>query len=77
MKERIDELVLEKYFINAEEYYIWKNDTYYSVKNQNQLLKVLKEREKELNQYRRKNGLRYKNDPEKYITALIEYYNQH
>jgi hypothetical protein len=53
-----------------------KKDVYYKFKNERSLLKILNDKKKEIQQYLKKNRVRYKDDPERSMIMAIEYYNR-
>jgi hypothetical protein len=53
-----------------------KKDVYYTFKNERSLLKILNDKKKEIQQYLKKNGIRYKDDPERSMIMAVEYYNR-
>ena len=67
VKRRIDEKDL---------YYAVKGNTYYTLSNKRSLLKVLNDRRKEVQQYLRKNKIKFKRKSEYAIVKAVEYYNQ-
>jgi hypothetical protein len=66
---------LETYFIEKNEYYIRKGNTYYSVGSQSSFLKVLKDKKNILQQYIRENKIKFKNDPENVMARIASYYD--
>lgn len=61
---------------SANSYYVMKKDIYYKFKNERSLLKILNDKKKEIQQYFKKNRIRYKDDPERSMVMAIEYYNR-
>jgi hypothetical protein len=66
---------LETYFIEKNEYYIRKGNTYYSVSSQSSFLKVLKDKKNILQQYIRENQIKFRNDPENAMSKIASYYD--
>jgi hypothetical protein len=66
---------LEQKFVEEDFYYIYKDGTYYPIKNNKELLKVFKEKSKDVRQYLGKNRFRYKKDPENTIIKAAAYYD--
>lgn len=66
---------LETYFIEKNEYYIRKGNTYYSVSSQSSFLKVLKDKKNILQQYIRENQIKFRNDPENAMAKIASYYD--
>ncbi|MGV3588825.1 MAG: hypothetical protein ACO1OF_17600 [Adhaeribacter sp.] len=56
-------------------YFLKQNQQYYAVKSQSALLKILKEKKKELQLYVKQNNLRYGNNLEDGLVKIIAYYN--
>jgi hypothetical protein len=69
--QQIDNVV-----ISTNAYYVMKKDIYYKFKNERSLLKILNDKKKEIQQYLKKNRVRYKDDPERSMIMVIEYYNR-
>lgn len=69
--QQIDNVV-----VSANSYYVMKKDIYYKFKNERSLLKILNDKKKEIQQYFKKNRIRYKDDPERSMVMAIEYYNR-
>ena len=69
--QQIDNVV-----ISANTYYVMKKDVYYIFKNERGLLNILRDKKKEIQQYLKKNRIRYKDDPEKSMIIAVEYYNR-
>jgi hypothetical protein len=69
--QQIDNVV-----ISTNSYYVLKKDVYYKFKNERSLLKILNDKKKEIQQYLKKNKVKYKDDPERSMIMAIEYYNR-
>ena len=65
----------ESYFDPAIDYYIRKNNTYYSVSSQGSMLTILKDKKKELQQYIRANQIKFRKDPEEAMVKIASYYD--
>jgi len=65
----------ESYFNLQTEYYIRKNNIYYSISGKGSLLAVLKDRKKDLQQYIRTNEIKYNKDPEEAMVKIASYYD--
>jgi len=61
-------------FVERDRYYLKKNDLIYQVKSKSSILKVLKDRKKELKKYIKTNGLYFKPMPDGFIVAVVKYY---
>lgn len=68
---RIDNIIQSK-----TTYFILKEGVYHSFKNKNGLLDILKDTKKDLQQYLKKNKIRYKDNPEKAMMMAVEYCNR-
>jgi len=66
---------LEKYFSPAIDYYIIKNKVYYSFSSQGQLLDILKERKKDIQQYIKANKIKFRDDREQAMVKIVSYYD--
>jgi len=69
--QQIDNVV-----VSINSYYVMKKGIYYKFKNERSLLKILNDKKKEIQQYFKKNRIRYKDDPERSMVMAIEYYNR-
>ena len=74
--ERNSSLQIYNEVISQNSYYIKKGDTYFTIKNKRGLLDVLKGKRKEIQQYFKKNKIKYKNDPERAMINAVQYYDQ-
>jgi len=74
--ERRGSNVIDNVVTSANTYYVKKKDVYYKFKNERSLLKILDDKKKEIQQYFKKNRVRYKDDPERSMIMAIEYYNR-
>jgi hypothetical protein len=57
-------------------YYIKKGDAFYPVTSKKSLLNSLKPKQKEVQQYLKKNNIKFKKAPEKAALMAVEYYDQ-
>ena len=57
-------------------YYIRKGNVFYPVSSKKSLLKVLRPKQKEVQQYLKKNKIKFKKAPEKALLMAVEYYDQ-
>ena len=57
-------------------YYIRKENQFYAVSSKKSLLNVLKPKQKEVQQYLKKNNIKFKKTPEKAALMAVEYYDQ-
>jgi len=65
----------ESYFDYKKDYFIRKNNIYYSFSSQGSLLDILKDRKKELQKYIRENQIRYRRNPEEAMVKIASYYD--
>jgi hypothetical protein len=63
----IDELIM---------FYILKQGLYHQAKNMRVLLKVLSDKREQIRQHLKKNGVKFKRDPEKAMIMAVEYYDR-
>ena len=66
----------ERKVFSKNEYFIHKENEYYTVRNKRSFLGSLTDKKKELQQYIRQNRLNFRKDPENTMTKTIAYYNQ-
>ncbi len=74
--EKIEGNTLLRKIEAKTKYYILKNGEYYSVTNKKNLLNILKEHKKEVQQQLSANGFRYRLDPENSIISAVQKYNE-
>lgn len=65
----------ETYFDPANNFFIKKGGIYYSVANQDVLLKILSDKKKEISQYIRDNDIKYRKDPESSLVKIAVFYD--
>jgi hypothetical protein len=64
-------------FITAhEQYYLLRQGRYYSVASEKQLITLLSDKKKELEQFRQANDTQHKKDPATAMQAIVDHYNQ-
>ena len=63
-------------FVQENEYYLVKEGVLFPVKSKASVLKLLNDRKTELQQYMKKNGILFKQDPEDAIVRMAAYYDQ-
>jgi hypothetical protein len=74
--EKIDGTTLTYVVKNNVRYYIRKDDQYHLIKNQGDLLDVLKDHRKEIQKFLSDSELKYRREPKQTIIAVTEFYNQ-
>jgi hypothetical protein len=65
----------ESYFSPAIDFYLKKNNIYYSISSQGSMLNVLKDRKKELQQYIRASQIKFRVNPEEAMVKIATYYD--
>ncbi|HZY35836.1 MAG TPA: hypothetical protein VFE53_04265 [Mucilaginibacter sp.] len=65
----------ESYFNYEKDYFVRKNNVYYSFSGQGALLAVLKDKKKELQKYIRENQIKYRKNPEEAMVKIASYYD--
>jgi hypothetical protein len=68
-------LGVQKFIIYAVSYYLQKGNIYYLVNNKRSLFNALKDRNKEVRKFIRKNGLSVRNDKENTLLKVTAWYN--
>jgi hypothetical protein len=76
LEEKINGLQLEAKFVTKNRFFILKDGVYQTIKREDDLLSVLKDKRQELYEYKKSRGLRYKSNPELFIMTITNYYNQ-
>jgi hypothetical protein len=66
---------LERYFNPSRDFYIRKNNVYYSVSSQGSLINVFKDKKRELQQYVKANQIKFRRDPEEAMVKVAAYYD--
>jgi hypothetical protein len=74
--EKIVDLTLERKFISSNLYYASKDGNYYLINKQKILLNLLKDKRQNILKHLKKQKLKYRQDAEKTIVAIAEFYNQ-
>ncbi len=66
---------VEKEYIDRSNIFILKDKKYYSVSSKSSILKLLKDRKKEVSKYLRDNKIRFGSNKENAIIKMVEHYN--
>ena len=66
---------LEQKFVQQDLYYIYADGKYYPIRNSKELLRVFKDKGRDVRQYLSKNKIRYKKGPENAISKAVAYYD--
>jgi hypothetical protein len=76
ISERIEDRTFYQKFEETAKYYLFKDGNYYPVKNEGDILTVVRDRRKEVQQFLSGKNLKYRKNPEGTITAAAQFYNQ-
>ncbi|HET6995676.1 MAG TPA: hypothetical protein VFI06_11875 [Chitinophagaceae bacterium] len=76
LEEKVNGLQVEARFIAKNHFFILKDGVYRTIRKEDDLMSVLKDRRQELYQYKSSKRLRYKSNPELFIMIITNYYNQ-
>jgi hypothetical protein len=76
LDEKIDGTEIEKKFRAADRYFLFINGEYHSIHKQRDLFDAMSEKRQAFQEYLKKEGLKFKNNPEAVIVRLAELYNQ-
>lgn len=75
-QENIVELTIERRFVGFNDYYVLKDGNYHAIVRKKTLLNLLKDKRQEIVQHLSQKKLRYKDNVEKIIVQIAEFYNQ-
>ncbi len=76
ISDRIEERVFLQRFDETMKYYLVKDSIYYYIKNKKDILNVIRDKKKEVQQFLSKNKLNYRKNREQTLVAIAEFYNQ-
>jgi hypothetical protein len=65
----------ETNFVENNEYYLRKGNTYYKIGSKGSVLKVLKDKKRELQQFLKQNSINYSDNPEDAMVKMASYYD--
>ena len=65
----------QSYFNPATDYYLRKNNVYYSIGSQGSMLNIFKDKKKEIQQYLRTNQIKFRQNPEEAMVKIASYYD--
>ena len=65
----------DRYFSPDNDYYFRKNHVYYKISRQRELLSVLQDKKKELQQYIKANQIKFRSNPEAAMVKIATYYD--
>jgi len=71
-----DPSTFEKSFIIKDRYFIYKGNSCYPVSDESDVLKVFKDKKKDISKYLRQNKIKFKKDREFAMVKMAEYYDQ-
>jgi hypothetical protein len=71
-----DPNTFERSYVEKTEYYLFRNNTYYSVNDRGEFLAIFKDKKKDLTKYLRQTGIKFKKDPENAMVKMAEYYDK-
>jgi len=66
---------IEKSFIEEKSYYIKNKGIYYEVGGEGDVLKALKDKKKEMQQYIKSEKIKYRKDPDQFLIKITSYYD--
>lgn len=75
LQERATIQGMEGEYLIVDRFYIWKEGTYYPVSRKSTVLKVLRDKKKELNKFARINKLRFRKNREEAIVMMAKQYD--
>jgi len=67
---------IERSIAESENYYIQKNNVFYLIRDQNDLIAIFHDREKEIRDFLKKNRLKFRKDRENTLLRTAAYYEQ-
>jgi len=76
LEEKTYNMTVEQRFIEKDHFFIFKEGAYHSIKRQGDLLELFNDKRQQIHDFRSRFNQKYKRDPEQYIIALTNYYNQ-
>ncbi|MFT3936021.1 MAG: hypothetical protein QM726_20490 [Chitinophagaceae bacterium] len=76
IREEVGRTEVVRFIDVSRNYYVQKNNQWFSVKGKNGILDVFEDRKKELRQFIRKNNLSYKKDRDNMLAKVTAYYDQ-
>ncbi|MFC0776049.1 hypothetical protein [Terrimonas alba] len=76
IEENIVDMRVERKFVSATRYFILRDGAYHPIHRQKFLFDILKVNRQAIIKHLKSQGIRYKDDQEKAIIAIAQYYNQ-
>ncbi len=76
LEEKINGLQLEARFIAKDNFFLVRDGVYHPIRKEAELMSLLNDKREELYQFKRANALKFRANPEQFILAITNYYNQ-
>jgi hypothetical protein len=76
LEEKTYGLQIEQRFIAKDQFFVVKDGIYHSIKKQDDLLDLFDDKRQEIYEFRSRFNQKYKKNPEQFIVAFTNYYNQ-
>lgn len=76
INEKVEGTTLYRVISEGSRYYVLRDGVYYPIRKQGDLMDIVKERRKEVQQYLSKSQLKFRREPRETIIAVIQFYNQ-
>jgi hypothetical protein len=73
--EKVGQWRVEQTLLDHNQYYIKKNGRFFPIYKQRELMNLVKQQRTEIRNYLRKQGVKFRRDPEKAIRLVVDYYN--
>jgi len=74
--EKMANLQITNVIMGENIYYVRKDGVYYLVKNKRTFLDIIKDKKKDVQQYLKKNKIKFKDNFERAMTMAVAYYDQ-
>lgn len=65
----------DRSFVINDKYFVFKNNKWYAIHGQSELMAFMKEKKKDITKYLRQNKIKYKKTPEYAMAKMAEYYD--
>lgn len=75
LKEKLDQMIIEREFLNADQFFVLKNGQVIPLSSKRALRKIIQEKKQLISRELRQRNIRFKSDKEKYITTAVQLYN--
>jgi len=70
-----DPTTYDRSFVTNDKFFVFRNNTWYAIHSQGDLMEFMKERKKDVAKYLRQNKIKYKKTPEYAMVKMAEYYD--